>query len=433
MTAGVLCAVRGPHESDVVTGLEAAADVLAVTRRCADVVELLAAAAAGLGRLAVVSADLPSLDRDAVRTLQLHGVAVLALAAPGSPDADRTAALGVDATVLTPARGDDTRVGPLVTAAVLALLESGPGRDGARVAARDTAPDHVLGMGTTPDHPAPGRLVAVWGPTGAPGRTTVAVNLAAELASGGALLVDADTYGGTVAQVLGLLDEAPGLAAATRAAGTGTLDAATLARLAPAALPGLRVLTGISRPDRWPELAASSLEVVWGVARQVAAWTVVDCGFCLEQDEVLSYDTRAPSRNGATLSALEAADVVVVVGAGDPVGVQRLVRGLGELPAVRGRRIVVVNRVRASVTGPRPAEAVTRALARYAGVTDPLLVPDDAPALDAALLQGRVLREVEPTSPARRALAALASSVTATGEHPARATGRRAARLAGVR
>lgn len=434
MTAGVLCAVRGPHESDVVTGLEAAGDVLAVTRRCADLVELLAAAAAGVGRLAVVSADLPSLDRDAVRTLQLHGVAVLALAAPGSPDADRAAALGVDATVLTPARGDDTRVGPLVTAAVLALLERGPGPHALTAdAARDAVLDEPAGAGATSDAAAPGRLVAVWGPTGAPGRTTVAVNLAAELASGGALLVDADTYGGTVAQVLGLLDEAPGLAAATRAAGTGTLDAATLARLAPVALPGLRVLTGISRPGRWPELASSSLEVVWGVARQVAAWTVVDCGFCLEQDEVLSYDTRAPSRNGATLSALEAADVVVVVGAGDPVGVQRLVRGLGELPAVRGRRIVVVNRVRASVAGPRPGDAVTRALARYAGVTDPLLVPDDAPALDAALLQGKVLREVAPTSPARRALAALASSVTATAENPVRATGRRAARLAGVR
>ena len=63
--------------------------------------------------------------------------------------------------------------------------------------------------------------MAVWGPTGAPGRTTVAVGLADEAARLGisTLLVDADVYGGVVAQVLGLLDESPGLAGAARLAG----------------------------------------------------------------------------------------------------------------------------------------------------------------------------------------------------------------------
>ncbi|WNB86384.1 hypothetical protein [Cellulomonas sp. ATA003] len=110
-------------------------------------------------------------------------------------------------------------------------------------------------------------------------------------------MVDADTYGGTVAQVLGLLDEAPGIAAAARAAGQGGLDVAALARLTPEVGDGLRVLTGISRADRWPELPGSSLDVVWQTARGLTPWVVVDCGFCLEQDEVLSYDTHAP---GAT-------------------------------------------------------------------------------------------------------------------------------------
>ena len=76
-----------------------------------------------------------------------------------------------------------------------------------------------------------GRLVAVWGPTGAPGRTTVAVVLATEAARLGcsSLLADADCYGGVIAQVLGLLDESPGLAAAVRQANAGNLDLHTLA------------------------------------------------------------------------------------------------------------------------------------------------------------------------------------------------------------
>ena len=64
---------------------------------------------------------------------------------------------------------------------------------------------------------AAGRVVAVWGPAGAPGRTTVAIGVADEAARLGVstLLADADPYGGTVAQTLGLLDESAGLALAS--------------------------------------------------------------------------------------------------------------------------------------------------------------------------------------------------------------------------
>ncbi|HWS58523.1 MAG TPA: hypothetical protein VN257_08290, partial [Actinotalea sp.] len=259
-------------------------------------------------------------------------------------------------------------------------------------------------------------VVAVWGPTGAPGRTTLAVTLAAELAlttTDGVLLVDADTYGGSVAPVLGLLDEAPGIAAACRAAADGRLDPISLAALTPQLDSGLRVLTGISRAERWPELPAASLESVWATARRLAGWTVVDTGFSLEEDEVLSYDTRAPRRNGATSSALGAADVVLVVGTGDPIGLQRLVRGLGDLTdaGVTGERRVVVNRVRASASGPRPADAIRAALARYAGVGRVHVVPQDTLACDGALLAARTLQEHAPTSPVRRSVADLAAQL----------------------
>lgn len=408
MSVGVLCAVRGTAESIIVQAVEGTGGRLSVTRRCADLTELLAAAEAGLGRIAVVSVDLDLLDRESVDVLHRAGVTVVGVGDPSRPWlADRMRAYGVD--VLTDAPADEAGADELVLGALAALER--PASTGPRPAG--PAPEQPVVAPREVD----GAVVAVWGPTGAPGRTTVAVNLAAELAaaSGTTLLVDADTYGGSVAQVVGLLDEAPGLAAAARAAAQGTLDLHHLARLAPVLAPDLRVLSGVSRADRWPELPASSLDAVWSVARGLARWTVVDCGFCLESDEVLTFDTRAPQRNGATISALEAADVVVVVGAADPVGIQRLVRGLGELTdlGLGTTRVVVVNRVRASVAGPRPGEAVAGALARYAGVTDAHLVPDDRPALDAALLDARTLREAVPGSPARRALAGVAARVDA--------------------
>ncbi|EYR62236.1 hypothetical protein N866_10395, partial [Actinotalea ferrariae CF5-4] len=250
--------------------------------------------------------------------------------------------------------------------------------------------------------------------------------LAAELATrrrgpgGEVLLVDADTYGGAVGAVLGLLDEAPGLAAAVRAATAGHLDRVTLAGLTPLVHDGLRILTGISRAARWPEISDAGLEVLWPVCRRLASTTVVDTGFCLEEDEVLSYDTRAPRRNAATLSALAAADVVVVVGAGDPLGLQRLVRGLGELAESKAgagsrpdRRVVVVNRVRPGAAGPRPAEAVRDALRRYAGVEDVHVLPDDPTVCDAALLAGRSVVEHAPGTPLCRAVTRLADDVLA--------------------
>jgi len=400
---GVLCAVHGSAESIIVQAVERTGGRLSVTRRCADLTELLAAAEAGLGRLAVVSGDLDLLDREAVELLHRAGVRVVGVGDVTRPWlGERLAALGADLVVMAPQ--DDEAGGSVVREALAILDAAGSPETG------EPPPDEQPVR-----RPAAGLVVAVWGPTGAPGRTTVAVNVAAELAASGrrTLLVDADTYGGCVAQVVGMLDEAPGLAAAARAAGQGSLDLMTLARLTPQISPDLRVLSGISRADRWPELPSSSLDAVWTVARSLAEWTVVDCGFNLEQDELLSYDTRAPRRNGATLSALEAADVVLVVGSGDPVGIQRLVRGLGELSdlGLGGTRLVLVNRVRASVAGAHPAEAVQQALARYAGVTDVHVVPDDRPSLDAATLEARTLREVAPGSPARRALAGIATRV----------------------
>ncbi len=109
----------------------------------------------------------------------------------------------------------------------------------------------------------------MWGPAGAPGRTTVAVNLASEIAAArkSTLLVDLDTYGGAVAQVLSVLDEAPGVAAACRAAEQGGLDVTALARLSPQIATDLRVLTGIPKAERWTELRAGSVERVLELAR----------------------------------------------------------------------------------------------------------------------------------------------------------------------
>jgi MinD-like ATPase involved in chromosome partitioning or flagellar assembly len=262
-----------------------------------------------------------------------------------------------------------------------------------------------------------GRLIAVWGPTGAPGRTTVAVNLASELSVKRVptVLADADVYGGTVAQMLGMLDETSGLAAAARSASNGSLDTVTLARHSRSVNPHLLVLTGLSRADRWTELRPAAVESIWSTARSLAPLTVVDAGFCVETDEEISFDSLAPRRNGATIATLEEADEVVVVGTADPVGLTRLIRAVHELravvPSVNVR--VVVNRIRSGPLGGSPGDAAADALRQYAGIDRAVLLPYDLGATDTAMAHGRSLSEVAKSSKLRKAFQQLATGIAA--------------------
>jgi Flp pilus assembly CpaE family ATPase len=438
VTVPLLAAVSGASwEADLVAALERGADGVTVVRRCVDLADLLAAAAAGTGRAALVSADLRRLDQDALTRLALAHVAVVGLFTPGDDVAEaRLRLLGLDHVLPadTPAHDIASAVASSLAGAQRrradndggsALFSYGdPAAALADLGSASVVPNGSNGRAASAGssgwidpvvEPGSGRLVAVWGPTGAPGRTTVAVGIAGELARAGVptLLADADTYGGSVAQVLGFLDEAPGLAAAARLANLGQLDVAALARVAPTAARHLRVLTGISRAERWTELRPAALEAVWSLARSLAAFTIVDCGFSLEQDEELSFDTAAPRRNGATLATLLAADTVIAVGAADPVGMQRLVRALGDLgEAVPGvNPVVVLTKVRRGVVGAEPRKQLAEALERYAGVHEVTFLPYDREPLDAALRQGRLLADVAPESDVRLALAVLAATL----------------------
>ena len=419
MSVPVLTAVTDPRwEADIVAAL-ARDDGVRVVRRCVDLADLLAAAAAGLARAVLLSADLRRLDRDALTRLAVAGVAVVGLVAPGDEQAERRLRqLGVAQVLPADATAPDVSAALVAAVGVADALDGYDYADPRAVLAPPVEDDQEPEL---PVAPGSGRVVAVWGPTGAPGRTSVAVGLASELAELGAptMLIDTDVYGGVVAQVLGLLDEAPGVAAACRLANSGTLDLSGLAELAVQVRPGLRVLTGIARAERWPELRPTALEAVIALARSLAAYVVIDCGFALERDEELSYDTVAPRRNGATLAALDAADTVIAVASGDPVGLQRYVRALAELAdAIPGRSpLTVVNRVRSAAIGGGDAEAeISAALARYAGVTDVRFIPLDTAAYDAALAAGRTLPEVAPNAPARQALQSLAASLTGTAQ-----------------
>lgn len=293
-----------------------------------------------------------------------------------------------------------------------------PERDGsARARTGGTAGRHPPGSppdaGAETAQPREGRLAVVWGPHGAPGRTTVAASLAHGLArAGGSVLVDADVEAPSLVQVLGLPEDSSSLATAARLASHSRLDTESLVGLLVPVGPDHSLLSGLGRSGRWRELPPSPMADVWAGCREVAAWTVVDIAGGPLEDEVDDY-TLEPGRDALAASLVRSADVVVIVGAADPVGVRRLLQLVGqfdegERPA--GRIEVVVNRVRASAAGPSPERAVREALARFGGLEEVTLLPED-PVADQCLLAGCSVLDGAPGSALGRALAVLVDRV----------------------
>lgn len=407
----------GDSRDDLVGGLERLHGPVSVVRRCSELAELLAACQSGLARAAVVAAGSEELTASLVDRLSAVGVVVIALT-DNPEETVRLRTIGVAAEARAV---DAAALAARISAAVAQLSGTGAGPgpaagdSAASVAAAGQVPRSSGAQTVTASPGAKGRIIAVWGPAGAPGRTLVAANIAGELAAEGhsVLLVDADSYGASVAALLGLLDEAAGLAQACRLADQGLLDAEALLRIAttvPTKAGALRVLTGITRADRWTELRAAALTLVLERAREIADVTVVDTGFCLEADDELGFDSGAPRRNAATLRSLELADTVFAVGAADSIGVPRLVRGLAELQAAvpQAAPQVVLNKVRTSAVGRSPERQLRAAWERY-GPSAPLsaFLPSDPAASDAALLSGALLLESAPESELRHAIAIL--------------------------
>jgi MinD-like ATPase involved in chromosome partitioning or flagellar assembly len=389
----LLLAAGEAWESPALADLEAHPGVV-VLKRCVDVDDLLAAVTSGQADVAVLSLDAPGLDPPSVAHLRRHAVRPVAVtsALPEDLDArEHAGRLGITALV---GRGELASL-PQVVTTVDDVADTHV-RDAPAVIEADAAPAPAA---------EPGRLVAVWGPAGAPGRTTVATNLACELARRdvAVVLADLDPYGGAVAQQLGILDEVSGLLSASRLAAAGQLDDRF-----PSVCRGLgdhlAVVTGLPRADRWREVRAAQADQLLDRAR-AHGQVVVDTGFSIEDDDGSDFGAR-PGRNTLTLAALEQADEVVVVGSADPVGLTRLARGLVDLrdraPAAPVR--VVVNRMRPSIGwSEKEIAGMVEGFSRVAGLH---FLPEDRAGLDQALVSGRPVADLG-ASPLVHALAAL--------------------------
>jgi MinD-like ATPase involved in chromosome partitioning or flagellar assembly len=379
MRSVVVCAGGAGWELPLLRDLQGSAR-LRVERRCTDEAELLGFALRDRPDAALVAAELPWLDRDLVGRLTGAGVAVVVVGAAEDDGADpRVHRLPADADAETVAR-------------LVHDVAGGP------ASADPTGSE------------ASGRLVAVWGATGAPGRTTVAVHLAIEAARAerSTLLLDGDAWSASIAQVLELA-ESPSVAQAARAAGDGRSD--PLDGAVQRGPDSLAVLAGLPRAELWPEVGPEAWRALLDAATRAYDVVVVDVAAPIEEDEELVVDRIPFRRNVMTTTALEHAETVLLVVAADPVGLRRGIVAQRQL-ASRGGALgvdVVLNRL---PQHGRRLQDCSRAVEAWIGSPPVAFLPHE-PAFTRVAWEGRALHAVAPRSRWLRELRGLAAAVAA--------------------
>jgi pilus assembly protein CpaE len=190
--------------------------------------------------------------------------------------------------------------------------------------------------GTRPVDGPRSPLVAVLGPKGGTGKTTLATNLAADLATRGqeTLLVDLDLQFGDVGVVMGV---APDRTIYDLATAGGTIDAERLRGYTGRSRDGVNVLLAPVRPDQADSVTGEHVTTILELARTTYDVVVVDT---------------PPAFTPGTIAAIDQADLIIVLGSFDLPGLKNMKLGLETLQLMDvppARILPVLNRANTKV------------------------------------------------------------------------------------
>jgi MinD-like ATPase involved in chromosome partitioning or flagellar assembly len=224
------------------------------------------------------------------------------------------------------------------------------------------------------------QVIAVTSPHGSTGKTTVAINIAIELASEKfrVLIIDADLDGPSLANYFCLSELPAGLVGAIRIASQNRFDQAQLERLS-VQVPqsSITVLPGVIS-EQYLELTKDSIAVILDTAKASFDFVIVDLGSLKPNQE---FDLAS--------EIVRVSDQVVVVALADPIGIFRLLRLEQGLLELTDNPKLVINRLRNSVIAQAKTEIKTT-LAGLGAIEAAAFLPDDPASVDQATRLGMV-------------------------------------------
>ena len=400
VTRVIWCTPGNRLETDLITGVTQRG--FTVVRRCLEAVDVLAAASIEPHAVVVVDADTPRLSADTVAAIPgLRERIVIALASDQDA-AVRVRNWGIHSVLML----SDPDVLDRLTTELSAHKQS---------AHKPVLPEHEKSPDPQSTMGGASRITVVYGPAGAPGRSTIALGLAEAWSRSGdrVCLIDADSIGPSLALLVGMTEDVSGVLVASRYADQGALDIRSLGSACRRLDDRLWLMSGVGSADRWHQLRPASFERVVRLCAENFDRVVIDTNPLLNVegfDDALT--TGMPSRDGVTRSALHLSDCVVVVTQPDAVSVLRL---SADLPLVM--RLIEHSRVSVAVNRSSKRDARARnhvaEVLTETGINVPVhTVPEDG-AVSTCRRNGSLLWEVAATKKLRRSLSKLGNSLAA--------------------
>ena len=395
VTRVIWCTPGNTQETELIAGVTQRG--FTVVRRCVEAVDVLAAASIEPHAAVVVDITTPRLSADIVAAIPgLHQRVVLAIAS--DPEAaTRARDWGIESVVML----DDSDVLDLIVAEL--------------TVAKQVPTERAHAMRAETDSDGSSKVTVVYGPTGAPGRSTIALGLAEAWSRSGdrVCLIDADTIGPALAHLVGMTEDVSGVLVASRYADQGALDVRSLGSACRQLGDRLWLMSGIGSADRWHQLRTGSFERVVCVCAEHFDRVVIDTNPLLNVevfDDALAAG--ALGRDAITRSALGLGDSVLAVTQADAVSVMRLCLDLPVVMKLTRHSQVSVAVNRATKQDTCAASQVSAVLTET-GINVPVhSVPEDG-SIRACRRSGSLLWEVAASKKVRRSLARLGHSIAA--------------------
>jgi len=190
------------------------------------------------------------------------------------------------------------------------------------------APGAPVGVGSNISHAHHGKVIVIYSPRGGVGRTMVATNLAIALQTTDTptVVVDAALQFGDVAACLNLQTRNSLLDLVEQA---GELDAELIERISIHHASGLKIIAAPARPEQAEAVQGAQISKVIRFLTSVFQYVVVDTSSAL---------------NEATIGAIDASDVVVLIGAPDLPTIKnlRMFFDLGEALNLTPQKIILI-------------------------------------------------------------------------------------------
>ncbi|MFN4847506.1 MAG: CpaE family protein [Rhodoluna sp.] len=262
--------------------------------------------------------------------------------------------------------------------------------------------------------------IAIWSGSGSPGRTSLAINLAAELVLNGkrVLLIDLDSLAPSIPLALGLAETPAGLSAVLRLLDQQRLSRAELARLTVALDLGraeLLFLPGLSSPYRWEEITPERLAKFLSQISEQFDYVILDLPQACYASSRLAHPALAGvmDRDSLLRSVLMGSKTLVTVSGSDPIAAKRFLQAQ-ELLIEIGRtedQLVVVNRFRTGAIGSNAKNELEESYLSLAKLRIDAFIPDEPENMDRSIRNGLPLALIKRSSAARQAIKQLAEQI----------------------